>query len=151
MDVLNAGEGWVSGASLGEVTGDITPTVKRSGATTEDGYVWFSALSFSTEKGEVALLLQWSQDFEKTDGSQSDRAPALYTQGDVSNAQAEAVLVDFTRRVERQIQLATLIAGHREVLRDRDGGRAAKAAYKLIKAFATDKELVRFFEDLLQY
>ena len=63
--------------------------------TTEDGYTWFWALRFSTANGRVSLLIPWSQDWDKKDGSQLDRAPALYTKGVVTVEQIETIISKF--------------------------------------------------------
>src|SRR3989338_932579 len=45
---------------------------------TKDGYVWFWGLWFTTAGRKVAVLIPWFQDWEKKDGSQADRAVAVY-------------------------------------------------------------------------
>lgn len=59
---------------------------------TEDGYDWFWAPRFRTRRGEVIVLLPWSQDWDHEDGSQSDRAPLVFTRGNVPVATASAIV-----------------------------------------------------------
>lgn|GEM_PF-2446712 len=63
---------------------------------TEDGYTWFWGGNFQTASGgKIAVLIPWSQDWNRRDGSQADRAVAVYTNGTVSINEVEEVLQQF--------------------------------------------------------
>lgn len=63
--------------------------------TTEDGYTWFCDVYFKSTNGTVVVLLPWFQDWKKSDGSQADRIPAIYTQGDVTTEEVSDILKEF--------------------------------------------------------
>ncbi len=75
---------------------------RRIRATTSDDYNWFWSLEFVKDSGKVAILIPWSQDQGKTDGTQSDRSIAVYAQG-VDEAAAEQVAQQFALVVERRL------------------------------------------------
>ena len=76
------------------------------GAQTSDVYSWFWALLFKKGEGEVAVLFPWAQDWDKVDGTQSDRSIAVYTQ-EVDEQAANLVLQELTAsfQQERQIRI----------------------------------------------
>ena len=69
--------------------------------TTSDGYTWFWSLEFFEGSGKVAILIPWSQDWDKSDDTQSDRAIAVYAHG-VDEVTVELVVQQFTLAVERR-------------------------------------------------
>ncbi len=79
---------------------------------TEDDYSWFWGLSFKTEKGEIAVLFPWRQDWDKNDGVQLDRSIAFYTKGKVDPREVGILfsriglkLLDkWAKRFERHLQ-----------------------------------------------
>jgi hypothetical protein len=63
--------------------------------TTSDDYFWFSESRFKTANGIIVILIPWAQDWDKKDGSQFDRAIAVYTKGAVTEAEIAEVLLQF--------------------------------------------------------
>ena len=77
--------GGTTGHILEKVSQKIRGYKCQTRPTTVDGYGWFWGQHFQTDSGgEVAILIPWAQDWDKTDGSSFDRAIAVYTMGDVA-------------------------------------------------------------------
>jgi hypothetical protein len=66
---------------------------------TNDGYSWFWALYFHWIFGEIAILFPWSQDWDKADGSQSDRSIAVHTKGLVPQWAVDRVIHKLTKAI----------------------------------------------------
>ncbi len=73
--------GSYDGAWLNKIGETIEEFQDISRPTTSDGYVWFWSLDFSIGRGKVLVLIPWAQDWDKTDGTQSDRGIAVHTRG----------------------------------------------------------------------
>ena len=73
--------GGYDGAWLKNIGETIEEFQDISRPTTSDGYVWFWSLDFSIGRGKVLVLIPWAQDWDKTDGTQSDRGIAVHTRG----------------------------------------------------------------------
>ncbi|MFA5993433.1 MAG: hypothetical protein WC823_00575 [Parcubacteria group bacterium] len=84
-----------NGERLESVCRTIPGHIKQFRPITSDGYTWFWAYSFRTNSGVVAVLIPWYQDWDKKDGSQADRAVAVYTQG-ATKAEVEEILEQFS-------------------------------------------------------
>lgn len=61
--------------------------------TARDGYDWFWAFEFTVYGGRVLVALPWAQDWQRVDGSQLDRSPAVYTQGQHVNIDTANAIV----------------------------------------------------------
>jgi len=64
--------------------------------TTDDGYAWFWGVEFNLHYGAVAILIPWSQDWNKTDGSGADRSIAAYVKGDVGSTEIRDLIYRLT-------------------------------------------------------
>ncbi|MFH0949301.1 MAG: hypothetical protein V1802_02330 [Candidatus Aenigmatarchaeota archaeon] len=64
----------------------------RDRPTTKDRYTWFWGLHFRTEKGKIATLFPWAQDWDKRDGIQLDRSIAIYTKGKVDTQDVDSLI-----------------------------------------------------------
>ena len=58
---------------------------------TSDGYFWFCSLGFVKKRGLVIVLIPWSQDWDKRDGTMSDRSIAVHLLG-TDEADAEEIV-----------------------------------------------------------
>lgn len=79
---------------------------------TSDGYTWFWSLEFTSGEGTVAVLIPWSQDWDKADGTQSDRGIAVHTK-DVNEATAAQVVQKLVDAVRQQRELDAIEAANR--------------------------------------
>jgi hypothetical protein len=69
---------------------------------TSDGYVWRCIIEFRVGPGKgVAVAIPGTQDWNRRDGVQLDRSPAIYATRDVTEEQAKAVLLAFVRAMDR--------------------------------------------------
>lgn len=59
---------------------------------TADSYTWFWCLVVRKYRTEIVIALPWTQDFSKSDGTQSDRHIALYTKGRVSDEEIDEII-----------------------------------------------------------
>jgi hypothetical protein len=89
-DTLDLGS--FSGDLLNQAYQKVPGHIRQFRPRTDDGYSWFWALLFRVGGGEVAILIPWSQDWAKKDGSQADRAIAVYTSGTVQEGEVAELL-----------------------------------------------------------
>ncbi|MDD2786229.1 MAG: hypothetical protein PHS79_05090 [Patescibacteria group bacterium] len=68
----------INGSELGTIGRELPGcTCVKSFLETSDGYSWYRCMFFGSG-GEICIAIPWCQDWEKTDGFQSDRSPAVY-------------------------------------------------------------------------
>ncbi|MFH1455491.1 MAG: hypothetical protein ABIF40_00910 [archaeon] len=60
--------------------------------TTEDSYTWFWGLHFDAERGQVAVLFPWCQDWGNQDGLRLDRSIAVYSIGNVETQTVDEII-----------------------------------------------------------
>jgi hypothetical protein len=57
---------------------------KQGGVVGSDGYKWFWVLHFATPKGNIYVAIPTSYDEAREDGTERDRAVAVYVEKDVA-------------------------------------------------------------------
>jgi CHAT domain-containing protein len=77
--------------------------------TTSDGYSWFAGLRFAVsqphspggqeEAGQIVILIPWSQDFARQDGTSTDRSIAIYTTNDNGLSAAAQLIQDYAEAI----------------------------------------------------
>ena len=83
----------LSGGFLMEGAKTISGFVQgTSGPQTSDSYKWFWGLEWALPTGRIKLLIPMRMDKSRQDGSNSDRSPAMYSQG-VDNMEAAIALI----------------------------------------------------------
>ncbi len=69
-------------------------------ARAQDHYDWFWALNFKFGNDKVAVLFPWKQDWDKKDGSQTDRSISTYVDGSPeAEEHLDRIVLDLTRRL----------------------------------------------------
>jgi len=104
IDTLNRAidSGPLSNASLREICTAVNGHVDVSlHGVTADGYTWFSELTFQRADAKVAILIPWSQDWNKRDGSQQDRSCAVYVQGMLPKDEQRKLVEELSTAITR--------------------------------------------------
>jgi len=94
LDNISKRDGF-NGEFLENISKKIPSFMEIDRPTTNDKYSWFWGIHFATSKGEVVVLIPWSQDWGKKDGSQSDRAVAIYTKDTANTEDIKSLLTKF--------------------------------------------------------
>jgi len=78
--------------------------------TTSDGYSWFAGLRFTVSKphssgqpkeaGQIVILIPWSQDYARQDGTSADRSIAVYATNDDLTAAAATLVQDYAAAID---------------------------------------------------
>jgi hypothetical protein len=82
----------LSRAAYTEAAEGIVGYQSSSSLITDDGYDWFTAISFTCTDGSMTIAFPWAQDFKAGDGWRDDRSLALYIEGTVSDQEVGRVL-----------------------------------------------------------
>ncbi len=63
------------------------------GIRTADNYIWRRIIEFRTSRGRVAIAIPMTQDWNRTDGVQLDRSPAVFIADGATVNDAKAVVL----------------------------------------------------------
>lgn len=69
--------------------------------TTSDGYTWFWRLKFNAQKGGIAVLFPWCQDWSKPKGLQVDRPIEIYIKGKVNMKEIGTVVENLYQEFQK--------------------------------------------------
>ncbi|MFZ2188867.1 MAG: hypothetical protein WAV73_04865 [Candidatus Moraniibacteriota bacterium] len=84
-----------SGETMDKIGRGIADYIEPFHPVTSDGYCWFWGGRFKTKSGAIAVLIPWSQDWKRNNGSQADRSMAVYSQGAVTKEEVAEELEHF--------------------------------------------------------
>jgi len=88
LDIGNQSGGW-----LFSVLHTLPGFVQGQSVVTTDDYAWFYAAHFAFHGGDVLVLIPWSQDWDKADGTQRDRSAAVHIRAEAPDPGGVAVLI----------------------------------------------------------
>ena len=85
-----------NGSVLEEVVHEYGRRYSVERLTGSDNYDWFWCIIITSGNTTVVIALPWGQDWDHSDGTQSDRSSAVYTCGAVSQEACSELLRLFT-------------------------------------------------------